>query len=422
MRRISRRMILLCLLIAPGAVAHAAGTGEQDFAKGPALLKQKLYAEARASLEVGIQKDPTNVQTHLNLAEACQGLEAWACAEEHYETALHLDAKSGATGSMQPRLRKATVWRSLEEVTAWRVLNDAKGLISSGKVSPEKMRQVEEALDSANELSLNNDQLALYQQLQMKLPHQRAFAVSNKPALGGVSAGGVQAETQDIPMALIPAGEFTMGSAVGDDEKPARRVYLNAFYMDKFEVTVGQYARYLEVTDMDEPPDWNIMNQPQHQRRPVVNVDWEDAVKYCKWAGKRLPTEAEWEKAARGTDGRIYPWGNEAPTRLHANYGRKEWDNHQALTPVGSFEEGKSPYGIYDMAGNAWEWVFDWYDHDYYKKGSKKNPSGPAKGDAKVVRGGSWLYVPEFLRSAHRFDAQPANRYFGYGFRCARMP
>ena len=214
MRRMSRRMILLCLLIAPGAVAHAAGAGEQDFSMGETLLRNKKYTEARTLLEAGIQKDPSSVQAHVNLAETCRSLEAWACAEEHYETALHLDAKSGATGSMQPRLRKATVWRSLEEVTAWRLLNDAKGLMSSGKVSPEKMRQVEEALDSANELSLNNDQLALYQQLQMKLPRQRAFAVSNKPALGGVSAGGVQAETQDIPMVLIPAGEFTMGSAV----------------------------------------------------------------------------------------------------------------------------------------------------------------------------------------------------------------
>ena len=128
------------------------------------------------------------------------------------------------------------------------------------------------------------------------------------------------------------------------------------------------------------------------------------------------------EKAARGRTDDIYPWGNEAPTRLHANYGRKEWNNHLALVPVGSFEEGRSPYGIYDMAGNAWEWVSDWYDYDYYKNSPRRNPIGPTTGEAKVVRGGSWLYVPEFLRSAHRFAAQPTNRHFGYGFRCAKTP
>ena len=233
---------------------------------------------------------------------------------------------------------------------------------------------------------------------------------------------GLEPDALDQQMVLVPAGKFTRGSSHADDEKPVRSIYLNAFYMDKYQVTVGQYARYLKVTDMEEPPDWNIMNQPQHLRRPVVNVTWEDAVNYCKWAGKRLPTEAEWEKAARGTDGRIYPWGNEAPTRLHANYGRSDWDNHQALTPVGSFEAGKSPYGIYDMAGNAWEWVFDWYGNEFYGKGPEKNPIGPAKGDTKVVRGGSWLYVPDFLRASFRFNADPSGHQFGYGFRCAKTP
>jgi formylglycine-generating enzyme required for sulfatase activity len=223
-------------------------------------------------------------------------------------------------------------------------------------------------------------------------------------------------------MVMVPAGEFTMGTTMGDDEKPVHRVYLNAFYMDKYEVTVGQYAKYLQATGMEEPSDWDIMNQPQHSKRPVVNINWSDAVTFCKWAGKRLPTEAEWEKAARGTDGRTYPWGDEAPTRLHANFGKKEWDNHLALVPVGSFEMGKSPYGIYDLAGNAWEWVNDWYDHDYYKKSPKKNPPGPTKSESKVVRGGSWLYVPEFLRTSFRFNADPSGRHFGYGFRCAKTP
>jgi formylglycine-generating enzyme required for sulfatase activity len=405
------RIILVCLFLAPGAVAYAAGAGEQEFSKGENFLKNKQYSEARAALEAGILKDPSNIQAHFNLAEACRSLEAWACAEEHYETALELDAKSGPTKSYLPKT-KAKVWRLREEMTAWRLLNEAKGLMAGGKV-----KQAEEALHSAEELGLSTEQQPLYQQLQAKLPRSRAVATSSKPASGASSA-----DSLDMQMVLVPAGKFTRGSNLGDDEKPVRQIYLNAFYMDKFEVTVGQYARYLEATDMDEPPDWSIMNQPQHLRRPVVNVSWEDAVNYCKWAGKRLPTEAEWEKAARGTDGRIYPWSNEAPTRLHANYGRKDWDDHQALSPVGSFEAGKSPYGIYDMAGNAWEWVFDWYGLDYYKNSPEKNPIGPAKGEEKVVRGGSWLYVSDFLRSAHRFNAQPMNRHFGYGFRCAKTP
>jgi formylglycine-generating enzyme required for sulfatase activity len=409
------RMTLLCLFLALGAVAHAAGAGDQDFSKGENLLKNKQYAEARAALETGILKDPSNIQAHFNLAEACRALEAWACAEEHYDTALQLDDKSG-TKSYLPK-SKAKVWRLREETTVWRLLNEAKALMAGGKT-----KQAREALDRADELGLNNEQQALYQQLQAKLPRPRSTAALKNLTSAGLTGGTGVADTLDMQMVLVPAGKFTRGSNLGDDEKPVRQIYLNAFYMDKYEVTVGQYARYLEATDMEEPPDWNIMNQPQHQRRPVVNVSWEDAVNYCKWKGKRLPTEAEWEKAARGTDGRIYPWGNEAPTRLHANYGRKDWNDHHALAPVGSFEAGKSPYGIYDMAGNAWEWVFDWYDHDYYKKSPEKNPIGPAKGDGKVVRGGSWLYVSEFLRSAHRFDAQPTNRLFGYGFRCAKTP
>ena len=427
MRQMLGVMTLLCLfmsseMFANSVPAQASYPGEQDFAKGGDLLKQKQYAEARAALEIGMKKNPSNAQAHFNLAEACRGLKAWACAEQHYETALQLDAKSAATGSSKPRLHKATAWRLLDEVTAWRLLDEAKGLIAGGQASPDKMKQAKDTLDSANELGLNNEQQAVYQQLHAKLSRQRSTALSDMLKPDGLAGGVGQAGTQDMPMALVPAGEFTMGSNMADDEKPVHHVYLNAFYMDKYEVMVGQYARFLEATDMEEPPDWYIMNQPQHQKRPVVNVDWEDAVMYCKWAGKRLPTEAEWEKAARGTDGRIYPWGNEAPTRLHANYGRKEWNNHLALVPVGSFEEGRSPYGIYDMAGNAWEWVSDWYDYDYYQNSPRRNPIGPATGDSKVVRGGSWLYISEFLRSAHRFAAQPTNKHFGYGFRCAKTP
>jgi formylglycine-generating enzyme required for sulfatase activity len=399
----------VCLKVTANSMAAlAAETGEQDFAKGENLLKNKQYTEARAALEAGILKNSSNVQAHFNLAEACRSLAAWACAEEHYETALHLDAKSRTTGTRELRLRKLKVWQSLEEVTAWRLLEEAKGLIAGGHDQPDKMKQAEEALDAAKGLDLNTEQRTAYQQLQAKLPGGHSTTAPNNLRPG------------DAPMALVPAGEFTMGSTLKADEKPVHRVYLNAFHMDKYAVTVEQYAKYLEATDVEAPPEWDIMNQPQHQKRPVVNISWSDAASYCKWAGKRLPTEAEWEKAARGTDGRLYPWGNETPTRLHANFGKKEWASHMALVPVGMFELGKSPYGIYDMAGNVWEWVNDWYDHDYYKKSPRKNPQGPATGKSKVVRGGNWLYVQDFLRASFRFNAEPSARQFGYGFRCAK--
>jgi formylglycine-generating enzyme required for sulfatase activity len=232
----------------------------------------------------------------------------------------------------------------------------------------------------------------------------------------------VSAQVQDPSMVLVPAGEFTMGSPTGDpDERPPHQVYLDSFLIDIYEVTVGQYAAFLQAKGIDPPSDWKTMNQPAHQKRPVANVDSTDASAFCKWAGKRLPTDAEWEKAARGTDGRVYPWGNDAPTPLHANFGKPEWNNHGVLAPVGSFETGKSPYGIYDMAGNVWEWVSDWYDYNYYKTSPSQNPTGPSTGGTKVIRGGSWYSNPRAIRSANRSLITPTDQGLN-GFRCAKNP
>ena len=221
-------------------------------------------------------------------------------------------------------------------------------------------------------------------------------------------------------MVVVPAGEFMMGSAAGDsDEQPEHKVYLDSFSMDVYEVTVGQYAAFLQAKGIDQPSDWKTMNQPANQKRPIANVDSTDASVYCKWVGKRLPTEAEWEKAARGTDGRLYPWGNEAPTPLHANFGKPDWNNHAVLAPVGSFEAGKSPYGIYDMAGNVWEWVSDLYDYNYYKVSPSKNPTGPSTGGTRAVRGGAWNSNPRAMRSSNRSLISPTDQGLN-GFRCAK--
>ena len=148
----------------------------------------------------------------------------------------------------------------------------------------------------------------------------KELATGQKPSQETPAA----AKPPEGAMVVVPAGEFMMGSAKGDsDEQPEHKVYVDAFSMDVYEVTVGQYAAFLQAKGIDPPSDWKTMNQPAHQKRPVANVDSTDASAFCKWAGKRLPTEAEWEKAARGTDGRVYPWGNDAPTPLHANFGKE---------------------------------------------------------------------------------------------------
>ena len=221
------------------------------------------------------------------------------------------------------------------------------------------------------------------------------------------------------PIVLVSAGEFTMG---GDSiDNPRHPVYLDAFYMDKYEVTASRYAKFLQATRRQLPFKWSEMSLVSHGDRPVIGVTWEDADAYCRWASKRLPTEAEWEKAARGMDGREYPWGNEAPTPRHANFNKCcEWKGYGVLAIVGSLEAGRSPYGIYDLAGNVSEWVADWYDNTSYKYELERNPKGPRDGEEKVVRGGSWYDSALLQRSALRSRSYPSAPSTDRGFRCAK--
>ena len=233
------------------------------------------------------------------------------------------------------------------------------------------------------------------------------------------------------PMFLIPSGPFLMGSNDGlPNERPEHMVTIKAFYIDQYEVTAGRYQKFLEMGKREIPSLTDDDAGRSLEDRPAVGVTWMEAVAYCAWAGKRLPTEAEWEKAARGTDGRRYPWGAMQPFVDIANYNRGLWVSEAiTLVPVGSGlegmsvrhglkEGGRSPYGLAHMAGNAAEWVNDWYDREYYQKSPNTDPSGPNSGEKRILRGGSWADLPTALRVTARFSAEPEFEDRTVGFRC----
>jgi formylglycine-generating enzyme required for sulfatase activity len=219
----------------------------------------------------------------------------------------------------------------------------------------------------------------------------------------------------------ISAGEFQMGDNFNEgwsDERPVHTVYLDSYKVSRYEVTFDQYDRFCDDTGWSKPDDqgWGRGN------RPVINVSWNDADAFCDWLSQKtgknihLPTEAQWEKAARGTDQRRYPWGNSSPNSTRCNYNTYEGRTQ----PVGSYPSGVSPYGVHDMAGNVFEWCSDWYSSDYYSSSPRNNPTGPLSGTLRVLRGGSWYYPPRYLRSAARYYNGPSYTYFHIGFRLAQ--
>jgi formylglycine-generating enzyme required for sulfatase activity len=257
-----------------------------------------------------------------------------------------------------------------------------------------------------------------------------------------------------LELVRVPEGDFVMGSdkakdpLAADDEQPQHTVFLSEYAIGKFEVTVAQFAAFAQASNYQTTAEkegsafvWNGTNWAdtkganwqhprgpnsdvsQKQNHPVTCVSWDDASAFCLWASQqtgkdvRLPTEAQWEKAARGTDARLYPWGNEAPDAARSNFNL----NVKDTTPVGQYSpNGDSPYGCADMAGNLWEWCVDWYDENAYKNlpsGQIKDPVGPANGTYRVVRGGSWGGNVDWVRCATRLWNHPLNRSVDQGFR-----
>ena len=233
-----------------------------------------------------------------------------------------------------------------------------------------------------------------------------------------------------------------MGSPDGEgdsNEHPQHTVYLDDYYIDKYEVTNARYQACVDAGSCNAPRESSsytrdrYFRNPEYADYPVIQVTWFQAEAFCAWEGGRLPTEAEWEKAARGTDGRMYPWGNEFDgSKLNycdanCKFGWRDAaynDGYADTAPVGSYPSGASPYGVMDMAGNVWEWVNDWYGEDYYSQSPSTNPQGPETGTFRVVRGGSWFnYVVGYdARSTFRYNDSPDDWDNGYGFRCVRQP
>lgn len=242
-------------------------------------------------------------------------------------------------------------------------------------------------------------------------------------------------------MILIPEGSFLMGynieneSEWGDiDEEPVHEVFLRPYYIDRYEVNVsdfsdflnkypGQASRYLQTgAGVTIEKVANVFHpRPGLENYPVNRVSWYGADAYCRWVNKRLPTEAEWEKAARGTDHRVFPWGNKHPTNELVTFRRKFAQlGFKAMEAVNSMPEGQSPYGAHHMAGNVWEWVADWYKDSYYEETPFANPQGPDSGVSKVLRGGNWYYKAYYMRTTYRFNERPEIFNIWQGFRCAK--
>ena len=234
-----------------------------------------------------------------------------------------------------------------------------------------------------------------------------------------------------IVMVKIPKGSFRMGAnsgKAGQDEKPLHEVFLDDYWIGKYEMTLGQYKRFISETKHRKLPPWVTSLYSTGVWSPVVGVSWHDAAAYCEWLSRetgrvfRLPTEAQWEKAARSIDSRRhpYPWGKPSPNCERAHYIKCTRRSKKPIAVV-LLPTGKSPYGIYNMAGNVWEWNRDWYEAAYYKKSPKINPEGPMQGDAKVLRGGSFNDRKNALRAANRISIEPNAKRNNLGFRLCMM-
>lgn len=363
-----------------GNLRQAAACYEKigDYRDAPARLqKLRLYLAADDLIKQA-------------LADKDDRVEAWLDARARLEQLLQLD----------PRFLDAPA--KLETTQRWLAL-------------PKAYERLLDALD-VNDWA---KAFPLFEQIRSVKPNYKRTQTLFERAMPQMVQAGVMKKIgkDGREMIFVPAGKFIMGEG-GD----AHEVHLDAFYIDRYPVTNADYKKFVDATNHAPPGHWQNGKIPQGiANHPVVNVSWDDATAYAQWAGKRLPTEAEWEKAASWDDvkkqKRVYPWGND----FDASKCNSSESGIGGTTPVGKYSpQGDSFYGVADLAGNVREWCADWYDDNYYKNSPKENPKGPASGQYRVLRGGSWGAQQYGVRAADRGDYVPDDRTLDVGFRCAQ--
>lgn len=304
-------------------------------------------------------------------------------------------------------------------------LSSLKNPLSNPQSTPENTQpqtivtMAEETVKPSVTSTLKSDPTSEKTQNPIPLPTQLNEVIVSPTTDPNLGVGSTLLGHDGAVLVYVPEGEFMMGTESGHElEKPIHSVYLNAFWIDQNEVTNAMYLVCMQAGKCKQPSVTTNVDDVNLSNHPVTFVSWENARDYCVWARRRLPTEAEWEKAARGTDQRTYPWG-EGLSCQKANYQGCE----HGTTNVGSYPSGASPYGALDMAGNVMEWVGDWWNISYYSNSPLSNPTGPVSGNSRVIRGGSWNYVGsgyDLVGSAFRYGAYPDDTENYIGFRCVR--
>lgn len=370
-------------------------------------------------LEKALDKDPAKRYQDINsFVNALQGLKE---AKEEPEPEVHLPAPEAMKKLV--RLKKNELI-SLLRKPDWRILG-VLGIVFLiviyyfvGKSRP-NTSLVSITTETLTPPPLQSETLIYPTYTNSPRPTQTPMPATPAPGIGSTMVS----DRDDMTLRYVPAGNFTMGSeSVFPEEQPVHSVYLDAFWMDRTDITNKMYALCVNAGACSAPGGTSSFahssyyGNSEFDNYPVIHVDWTMANTYCKWAGRQLPTEAQWEKAARGTDGNVYPWGNNVPSNDLLNYNGVVGDT----TEVGKYPKGASPYGVLDMAGNVWQWVADWYSDTYYASSPAYNPLGPDSGQDRMLRGGAWYNSGYNIRSAHRYWFHPSYTYYGVGFRCSR--